>query len=610
MRLGIVQKLFLFTTGLCMFILFVVFVGQTFFFQKYYASRKVNDIKTYISTFQQNYAESGGDTATVQRMEQDFYREHGTWITLLDQDGNIKYAEDFYLEVEWENTYAIDRDEVSQPTAIKIPLYHFINVDELPRNEEEWSYLIGTEIIGSGIERDDAFIPVMLLGQQIPDWENPTLSKLLKESELESTTVIIREDTSTVSESLFLQMRGTITGLTLPDMNQTSTWIYSTPLFLAQIQEFQGNILFDEEKVPSTTESFDYEINDVQYKVFIEPIQESDGTTTYIFAMASLQPVNEAVQMIQDYYIYVILFVFVLIFLASFYYSKQIAKPLLTINSVTEKIVQLDFTEKVHVSSKDEIGDLSRNINTLSDELHSHIQQLHEDIEKERALEKTRKEFISNVSHELKTPLSVMKSCISILKDGVAPQKRDYYFQAMEKEVDKMDVLILDMLELAKLESGTYKMEKNIFYVDEIVMDITKKLAGEMDRRELVLETQLLPIQVYANQRYIEQVITNFVTNAIFHTSSKEKIIITMAVETDRVKVSVENTGAHIPAEQLEKVWEQFYRGDSSRKRSEGGTGLGLAISKNILALHQVEYGARNTDDGVLFFFYLPISKE
>ena len=106
--------------------------------------------------------------------------------------------------------------------------------------------------------------------------------------------------------------------------------------------------------------------------------------------------------MVQDYYIYIIAFVVVLIFLASFYYSKQIAKPLLKINDTTKKIAHLDFTEQIPITSKDEIGDLSKNINTLSNKLHSHIGQLEQDIEKERKLEKTRKEFISGVSHELK----------------------------------------------------------------------------------------------------------------------------------------------------------------------------------------------------------------
>ncbi|MEH7244614.1 HAMP domain-containing sensor histidine kinase, partial [Bacillus sp. JJ269] len=333
---------------------------------------------------------------------------------------------------------------------------------------------------------------------------------------------------------------------------------------------------------------------------------EKDGSFTYIFTMASLQPVDEAIQMVKDYYIYFIGFVVVLILLASFYYSKQIAKPLLRINDRTKQIAQLDFTERIPITSKDEIGELSNNINILSNKVHTHIEQLEQDIEKERKLENTRKEFISGVSHELKTPLSIMKSCISILKDGVAEHKKEYYFQAMEKEVDKMDMLILDMLELAKFESGTYKMKIDTFYIDGVIKHICAQLLLEIEKKELHVYKNISPTQVIANQLRIEQVIVNFITNAIRYTPNKEDIIISTIDEPNRVKICIENKGAHIEEDQLDKIWDRFYRVDTARQRSQGGTGLGLAISKNILELHEAEYGVNNTVDGVLFHFYLP----
>lgn len=383
--------------------------------------------------------------------------------------------------------------------------------------------------------------------------------------------------------------------------------IYKNSLFLDRIKEFQTDLLLKESNhIQYSTQITDYEKNDIKYKLLIKPKKEKDGSVTYIYAMASLQPVDEAVQMVQDYYIYIVAFVVVLIFLASFYYSKQIAKPLLKINDTTKKIAHLDFTEKIPITSKDEIGDLSQNINTLSNKLHSHIGQLEQDIEKERKLENTRKEFIAGVSHELKTPLSIMKSCISILKDGVAEHKKDYYFQAMEKEVDKMDILILDMLELAKFESGTYNMKMDSFYIDGVIEEICEQLSAEIEKKELSVHKHICPAEVIGNQNRIEQVIVNFITNAIRYTPEKEDIIISTIDGKDHIKVCIENKGAHIEEEQLDKIWDRFYRVDAARKRSQGGTGLGLAISKNILELHDAEYGVKNTEDGVLFYFYLP----
>ncbi|NWK67572.1 HAMP domain-containing protein [Bacillus paramycoides] len=609
MRKGIVLKLFTLTTALCMLILATIFIGQTIFFKQYYANRKVENIKVNLDSFEKNYLNDAGSAEGIQKLEQDFLRENNTWITTLDQYGNLKHADDFYFEIALEKR---EEKQIGQKT-IKIPLYYLMNIDEM--ESEKLSSFVGQPVYFYGLKRGDSFITHYLqLAKRNLSWTNKPLSKKLGEKELR-----VSEEKPKVAGSLSdeekkwavlnsdFDMHGTITKVQLPDVKGPVNPIYKNNLFLDNIKEFQTDLLLKESnKIQHATQTMDYEKNDIKYKLLIKPIKEKDGSTTYIYAMASLQPVDEAVQMVQDYYIYIIAFVVVLIFLASFYYSKQIAKPLLVINDTTKKIAHLDFTEKIPITSKDEIGDLSQNINTLSNKLHSHIGQLEQDIEKERKLENTRKEFISGVSHELKTPLSIMKSCISILKDGVAEHKKEYYFQAMEREVDKMDTLILDMLELAKFESGTYKMKKDSFYIDTVIEDICEQLSVEIEKKELHVHKNICSVEVIANQNRIEQVIVNFITNAIRYTPDKEDIIISTIDETNHIKVCIENKGAHIEEEQLDKIWDRFYRVDAARQRSQGGTGLGLAISKNILELHDAEYGAKNTEDGVLFYFYLP----
>lgn len=470
------------------------------------------------------------------------------------------------------------------------------------------------------MRKEESFIPFSFsLGKQNLSGSNKPLEKAFNEKMIKldqekkkaAEEQVVKEKKPAVQEQAAQELDavivGRVTKVQFPDVKGPVNPIYKNSLFLDSIKEFQTDLLLKEnDHIQYSTQIMDYEKNDIKYKLLIKPKKEKDGSVTYIYAMASLQPVDEAVQMVQDYYIYIIAFVVVLIFLASFYYSKQIAKPLLKINDTTKKIAHLDFTEKIPITSKDEIGDLSQNINTLSNKLHSHIGQLEQDIEKERKLENTRKEFIAGVSHELKTPLSIMKSCISILKDGVAEHKKDYYFQAMEKEVDKMDILILDMLELAKFESGTYNMKMDSFYIDGVIEEICEQLSAEIEKKELSVHKHICPAEVIGNQNRIEQVIVNFITNAIRYTPEKEDIIISTIDGKDHIKVCIENKGAHIEEEQLDKIWDRFYRVDAARKRSQGGTGLGLAISKNILELHDAEYGVKNTEDGVLFYFYLP----
>ncbi|MGY0211991.1 sensor histidine kinase [Bacillus cereus] len=613
MKKGIVLKLFTLTTALCMLILATIFIGQTIFFKQYYANRKVEDIKVNLNSFEKNYLNRAGNAEEIQKLEQDFLRENNTWITTLDKNGNLKHADDFYFEV------TIDRRQQKSfgQQIFKIPLGNLVNIEEIDNKLSE--QFLGQEIYFSGVRKEDSFIPFSfslskqnLSGSNKPLEKafNEKMSKLNEEKKRAVEEQLVKEKKPAVQEQaaqeLNVYIGGRVTKVQLPDVKGPVNPIYKNGIFLDSIKEFQTNLLLKESKpIQYTTQTMDYEKNDIKYKLLIKPI-EKDGSVTYIYAMASLQPVDEAVQMVQDYYIYIIAFVVVLIFLASFYYSKQIAKPLLKINDTTKKIAQLDFTEKIPITSKDEIGDLSKNINVLSNKLHSHIGQLEEDIEKERKLENTRKEFISGVSHELKTPLSIMKSCISILKDGVAEHKKEYYFQAMEREVDKMDTLILDMLELAKFESGTYKMKKSSFYIDTVIEDICEHLSVEIEKKELHVHKNIHSFEVIANQGRIEQVIVNFITNAIRYTPNKEDIIISTIDEKDRIKVCIENKGTHIEEEQLDKIWDRFYRVDTARQRSQGGTGLGLAISKNILELHDAEYGVKNTEDGVLFYFYLP----
>ncbi|MFJ6033359.1 ATP-binding protein [Bacillus toyonensis] len=616
MKTGIVLKLFMLTTLLCMLILATIFVGQTIFFKQFYANKKVEDIKTNMRSFETDYLNSNGNSQTIQKLEQDFYREHNTWITTLDSNGILKNVNDFYIEVKLDQSK--NKETQFANATITIPLYNFKVADNHSRNISNEIFPLGETVTLTGIEKNATFIPYSVFFKTAtPNLINTTIEKKINELGEKLKNKYKPKDPSKKEgyseykiaydkEIPEKYLEGKITKVQLVGEKEQSNFIYTNNLFMERIQEFQADLLLNEKNTNyDSLQEIDYEQNDIKYKLIIKPIKDKSGIITYIFSMTSLQPVDEAVQMIQEYYVYIVMFVLLLIFLASFYYSKKIARPLLQINKTTKKIANLDFSERVPVMSKDEIGDLSQNINVLSNTLHSHIEQLQQDIEKEKQLEHTRKEFISGVSHELKTPLSIMKSCISILKDGVANHKKEYYFKAMEKEVDKMDMLIVDMLELAKFESGTYKMQMDVFYIDKAIQHICEQLYLEITKKQLHVHTHLAAIEVIANHHRMEQVLTNFITNAIRYTPEEEDIIISTIDEPSRIKVCIENKGAHIEEDQLDKIWDRFYRIDSSRQRSEGGTGLGLAISKNILELHGSEYGVQNTVDGVLFYFYL-----
>ncbi|KGP80684.1 MULTISPECIES: sensor histidine kinase [unclassified Paenibacillus] len=601
MKKGIVLKLFLLTTGLCLFILAVIFTLQTVFFKQFYIHQKVKDVNAALQAYEQDYLNHASNTQEMAKLEQDFFQKHNTWITALDTQGNLKYSDDFFMEIKLDRA---DNSALSNKT-MTVPLYSVINIEDFSSDNPFLTPWIkeGERIAIEGL---------MMNNQPVIQRMGMTVSNMREENRLENRQMVNKEG-EVLNRTNAIQYRekyptflvkGTIAKVRIPKGAEVSR--YTNHLFLDRIKAFQADLLYgDYDPAANSNRTMDVEENRVDYKIFVDRIQDGDGNPAYLFAMTSLQPVNEAAGMIKDYYVYIIIATLFLVLLASFYYSRQIARPLLRISRTTKQMVVLDFSEKIPITTKDEIGDLSRNINELSERLHSHILRLQQDIEKEKQLEHTRKEFISGVSHELKTPLSVIQSCLAILKDGVASHKRDYYFKAMEDEVKRMDLLIVDMLELAKYESGTYTLDMDSFYIDAVIERVCAKLASDIEAKQLHLNTSLKPVEVVGNERRIEQVVVNFLTNAIRYTPEQESILITTSEDQDAVKICIENKGASIPDEQLEKIWDRFYRGELSRQRSSGGTGLGLAICKQILEMHGVAYGVTHTSDGVLFYFQL-----
>lgn len=601
MKKGIVLKLFLLTAGLCLFLIAVIFVLQTVFFKQFYVHQKMKDVNAAVQAYEQDYLKHASNTPEMAKLEQDFFQKHNTWITALDTRGNLKYTGDFFMDIKLDHS---DEPALAE-TTITVPLYSFINVEDFSSNQTfptPWVEEGGT-IAMEGL---------IISNQPVIQRMGRNRSNLRDESRLENHQMVSKEY-EVLSRLGAVQYReqystflvtGTITKVRVPEGAGVSR--YTNHLFLDRIKAFQAGLLYGDFKdAANAKQVLDVEENHVNYKIFVDRTRDSGGNPAYLFAMTSLQPVNEAVGIIKDYYVYIIIVALLLVLLASFYYSRQIARPLLRINRTTRQMANLDFSEKIPITTKDEIGDLSGNINELSERLHSHILQLEQDIEKEKQLEHTRKEFIAGVSHELKTPLSVIQSCLDILNDGVASHKREHYFAAMGDEVGRMNVLIADMLELAKYESGTYKMDTGSFYIDAVIERVCAKLTPDFAAKQLLLHTSLIPAEVEGNERRIEQVLVNFLTNAISYTPEQESIYVTASEERDTILICIENKGAHIPDEQLEKIWDRFYRGETSRHRSTGGTGLGLAISKKILEMHGVPYGVNNTSDGVMFYFQL-----
>ncbi|MGE7938556.1 sensor histidine kinase [Bacillus paramycoides] len=597
---SIVFKLFLLTSTLFTIIFLLFFLGQSLFLEKFYINKKVKTVQTAFEKFVDNYEKSGKTFEEIRKLKQEFHDKTNADIQFLDSDGIIKSEKNYY----------IDFINTQDNRTYSIPLNNILTPEEY--NKFENLGLRENQLIEvSGILRGNTITPLQLV-VNYNKWQN---SNFNADFQSISGNPSQNKLTNRSKPTYNVQFTGVISKLHLP--SKAEVRLANDFETLQAVQYFAWTI---RQGTTNSNQLNTYILDsgeNIQNSVFVKPIIEDKEIKEYAFAIASLQPVNEAMLVLKDYYVYALIIVFLVIILLSFYYSKIIVKPLIKINRVTKKMANFDFSEKLPVAADDEIGGLSSSINTLSVNLKDRIDRLNvantklqQDIERERQLENTRKEFISGVSHELKTPLSVIRSFAEGIKDGVS-KDTTYYTDVILEETENMNRLIVEMLELAKLESGTYKLDMSTFSIGELIQQVYAKLSFSMEEKHLQVDVHAdASLFVKANRSRIEQVVVNLLSNAIRYTPDGEKIHVSVVETEDKVKIEIENTGNPIPEESLEKIWDRFYRLDASRSRHTGGTGLGLSIVKNILDLHHAEYGVYNTTNSVVFYFNLQKVKE
>ena len=304
--------------------------------------------------------------------------------------------------------------------------------------------------------------------------------------------------------------------------------------------------------------------------------------------------------------------------------SRKFTEPILELNNIAKRMSNLDFSKKYEVkNTKDENDELGKSINIMSEKLEKTIKQLRSynvelerDIEEKSKIDEMRKSFISDVSHELKTPIALIQGYSEGLLENVNTdeESRKFYAEVILDESNKMDKLVKQLLELMKLEYGKREFNDKEFDIVEVENEVIRKSKVMIEEKEaeVIFENQN-SINVFADDFYIEQVLTNYLTNAIKNVMINEdnKKIIKIKNEIlqgkNKVRISVFNTGKNIREEDLNRIWNRFYKVDESRNRDDGGTGIGLSFVKAVMSNYGNNYGVINKDDGVEFYFDLDL---
>lgn len=292
-----------------------------------------------------------------------------------------------------------------------------------------------------------------------------------------------------------------------------------------------------------------------------------------------------------------------------FMFAKKFASPIAEMNEITKSMARLDFSRKVKVTRQDELGQLGESVNVLSNRLDEALTELRDanarlrdEIELERQLDVMRRGFVANVSHELKTPLAIIGGYAEGLKLGVNGEAREEYCDTIIDETERMNRLVLSLLELSKYEGAQMPTSPAEFDISVMAKDMLERIFR--GKEEVTLSCEIPEgTAVFADAVQTEQILKSYLENAAAHVKNGGIVRIFCEEAEDGFKVCVFNSGEHIDPELMPQIWQSFFRGDKAHSRSEGRFGLGLSIVAAIVKAQGETCGVDNVEDGVCFWF-------
>ena len=324
-----------------------------------------------------------------------------------------------------------------------------------------------------------------------------------------------------------------------------------------------------------------------------------------LFFQVPLQPMEEVLSITAQFNLMLAGLALIMALALSLRFSKSVTKPLIQLNQAVQRKNSLGFRLPWKKVPEDEIGQLGQSFQELTNQLEETINALQLELDKEKSLERLRKQFVARVSHELQTPISLIQGYAEALEDNVAPSEEDRqdYLKTIQEETRQMSHMVKDLLDLEQLESGVFRVKKETLDLTEVLEDTLDHFSLLCREKEILTEAHLpeKKVVVEGDRRRLEQVMNNLMKNAISHSPIDGKIRLSLEDKADRALVRIYNEGDPIPEDKKALIWESFYRSDEK----SSGTGLGLAIVKGVLDQHGSEYGVENREKGVEFHFTL-----
>lgn len=384
------------------------------------------------------------------------------------------------------------------------------------------------------------------------------------------------------------------------------------------IKHLVNNIIIgvDRQDVLRETDNYKMQIvTDVRTQTeYIEMWGVLDTGNLFLIRSA-LEGIRESVAISNRFLTYVGAIAIIVSALLVIWLTNRITKPILELADISERMKHLDFNAKYEGNDKTEIAVLGRNINELSETLETTISELKtannellKDIERKEQIDEMRKDFLSNVSHELKTPIALIQGYAEGLKEGINDdaESREFYCDVIVDEASKMNTMVKRLLTLNQLEFGNEVINMERFDVAALIRNYVASAEILIKQKEIsVRMDDYGAVYVWGDEFKVEEVFMNYFTNAMNYAQGDKIIDIKIREDQHHVRISVFNTGSPIPEDSVKHIWEKFYKVDKARTREYGGSGIGLSIVKVIMESMNQQYGVVNYDNGVEFWFTL-----
>lgn len=389
-----------------------------------------------------------------------------------------------------------------------------------------------------------------------------------------------------------------------------------------QLSKYVKSIYFGE-SLGENCQIMNQTSNYAMYKVYDDRVDsnfiELTGTMPdnyWVYLRSNYQSIQESAGVSNQFMMYMGLVVVIIGIFVLFFVCNQYTKPILRLASYAQNMQKLNFSTRYKDERDDEIGVLGNSMNALSDKLEETISELKTannelelDLQRRSEQEQMRQEFLANVSHELKTPIALIQGYAEGLQENINedPESREFYCEVIVDEAAKMNNMVKKLLSLNQLEFGYGQVHLEHFDLNSVIQSVVNSsdILFRQKEVELCYLKSDTPLMVWADEYMIEEVVMNYVSNALNHVKYENKIEIKTIQEEDHIRTSVFNTGDPIPEEDIEKIWSKFYKVDKARTREYGGNGIGLSLVKAVMEAHNQKFGVKNYDNGVEFWFEL-----